>query len=389
MNTFRHLLPVALALAAAAATPAWADTRTIDGSQLVATFNLDSDATIEPDGKLHGQIRLSADDLSCVQTTDGGTVTVTTSGCGDSLGHLRIEVPYTSAVTLVQNGDGAVHVGGTTGRLVATVGGSGDLTVGRVGALVLNVTGSGDTTVDAASGTVALNSDASGSIRIRELDGTLQTHLNGSGDLVIGTIHAGAADITIDSSGDAVIGKGTIADLHARLSGSGDLVVAATAVNADLEASGGGDIKIAHVTGNERKSASGSSSISVLNSDLAQLGIGKLAQVVADSDDSDGTTVHMGRSHDDGGGFVHFLAGIAVLVILFVIWRTVQRNGGVAQLQNRFRGPGQPAQPTHPGVIAVRDTIGRLEQRLARVEGYVTTREFDLQRKFRELDAKK
>jgi hypothetical protein len=388
MSTLRRLLPIALALAAAAATPSLADTRTIDGNQLVATFNLDSDASIEPDGTLHGQIRLSADDLSCVQTTDGGTVTVTTSGCGDSLGHLRIEVPYTTAVTLVQNGDGAVHVGGITGRLTANLGGSGDLTVGRVGPLVLNVSGSGDTTVDAATGTVSLNSDASGSIRIREVDGTLQTHQSGSGDLVIGTIHAGAADIVIDSSGDAVIGKGNIAALHARLSGSGDLVVAATATNADLEASGGGDIKIAHVTGNERKSASGGSSISVLNSDLAQLGIGKLAQVVASADDSDGTTVHIGRSHEDGG-FVHFLAGIAVLVILYVIWRTVQRNGGVAQLQNRFRGPGQSAQPTHPGVIAVRDTIGRLEQRLARVEGYVTTREFDLQRKFRELDAKK
>jgi hypothetical protein len=388
MSTFRRLLPLALALAATAATPSWADTRTVDGNQLVATFNLDSDASIEPDGTLHGQMRLSADDLSCLRTTGEGTVAVTTSGCGDSLGHLRIEVPYGTAVTLVQDGDGAVHVGGTTGRLVANVGGSGDLTVGRVGPLVLNVTGSGDTTVDAASGTVSLNSDASGSIRIREVDGTLQTHQTGSGDLVIGTIHAGPADIVIDSSGDAVIGKGTIAALHARLSGSGDLVVAATATNADLEASGGGDIKIAQVTGNERKSASGGSSISVLNSDLAQLGIGKLAQIVADSDDSGGTTIHMGRSHD-GGGFVHFLAGIAVLVILFVIWRTVQRNGGVAQLQNRFRGPGQPAQPTHPGVIAVRDTIGRLEQRLARVEGYVTTREFDLQRKFRELDAKK
>src|SRR5271156_6017200 len=176
MNTLRHWLPVAFALAAAAATPSWADTRTIDGNQLVATFNLDGDASIEPDGTLHGQIRLSADDLSCLRTTDGGTVTVTTSGCGDSLGHLRIEVPYPTAVTLVQSGDGAVHVGGTTGPLTANVGGSGDLTVGRIGTLVLNVTGSGDTTVDAASGTVSLNSDASGSIRIREVDGTLQTH---------------------------------------------------------------------------------------------------------------------------------------------------------------------------------------------------------------------
>jgi hypothetical protein len=388
MSALLRLLGIAVALAAAATSPALAETRMIDGSQLVATLNLDSSASIEPDGTLHGQVRLSADDLSCLQATGGGTATVTTTSCGDGLGHLRIEVPYATAVTLIQNGDGAVNVGGTAGPLTANLGGSGDLTVGRVGTLVLTVSGSGDTTVEAASGAVSLDSNGSGSIRIREIAGTLRTRQSGSGDLVIGSIQAGAADIVIDASGDAVIGKGNIATLRARLSGSGDLTVAATAGIADLEASGGGDIKVAHVTGMERKAASGGSSISVLNSDLAQLGIGKLAQFAADTDTGHATTIHVGRSHD-GNGFHHFLAGLAVLVILYAIWRTLQRNGGIGQLQNRFRGAGQPAQPSHPGVLAVRDTIARLEQRLARVEGYVTTREFDLQRKFRELDAKK
>jgi hypothetical protein len=384
MSTLRHLLAAALALAAATA-PALADTRMIDGGTLIATLNLDSAATIEPDARLHGQIRLTADDLSCVEVVGGGVVTATS--CGDSLGRLRIEVPFMATVTLTQNGDGAVNVGSTDGPLIANLDGSGDLAVGRVGALVLNINGSGDTTVEAA-GAVVVKSDSSGSIRIRSVAGALETHQSGSGDLVIGAISAPAADVVIEGSGDAVIGKGTIAALRARVSGSGDLVVAATAVNADLQASGGGDIKVAHVTGSEHKAASGGSSISVLNSDLAQLGIGKLAQVVADSDDTTDAGIHVaGTHHSSSVG--HFFAGLAVLVILFVIWRTVQRNGGLAQLQNRFRAAGQPAQPTHPGVIAVRDTISRLESRLARVEGYVTTREFDLQRKFRELDANK
>jgi hypothetical protein len=388
MNKLHRLLSIAV-LAAATATPALADTRMIDGDQLVATLNLDDSATIEPDGSLHGQVRLSADDLSCVQANGGKTATVTANGCGDSLGHLRIEVPYASAVTLVQNGDSTVNVGSIAGPLTANIGGSGDLAVGRVTALVLNVTGSGDTSVEAASGPISIESNGSGSIRIHDVAGVLHTQQHGSGDLVIGSIHAGPADIVIESSGDAVIGKGEIGMLHARISGSGDLTVAATVAVADMTASGGGDIRVARVTGPVRKSASGDSSINVMNSDLAGLGISKLAQFAADSDDEHNTTITTGHSHGGSSSFHDFLAGLAVLVILYAIWRTVQSNGGVAGLRSRFQSAGQPSQPTHPGVLAVRDTIGRLEQRLARVEGYVTTREFDLQRKFRELDAKK
>jgi hypothetical protein len=197
--------------------------------------------------------------------------------------------------------------------------------------------------------------------------------------------------MTIDGSGDAVVGKGHVEILHARLSGSGDLTVAATADTADLQASGGGDIKVAHVNGEVHKSASGGSSINIYNSDVAEFGLGKLAQLAATTDDDDSSSdsvIHTHRtSHGGGSGALHFFAGLAVLFILYAIWRTIQRNGGIGPLQARFnRGPGAPPAPSHPGVIAVRDTITRLEGRLARVENYVTTREFDLQRKFRELD---
>ncbi|MEJ0049114.1 MAG: hypothetical protein WDN04_25615 [Rhodospirillales bacterium] len=40
----------------------------------------------------------------------------------------------------------------------------------------------------------------------------------------------------------------------------------------------------------------------------AQLGLGKLGEVVTDSDDTGTTTIHIGRSHSsDGGAIVHFL----------------------------------------------------------------------------------
>ena len=82
--------------------------------------------------------------------------------------------------------------------MTASVGGSGDLTVGRVGALVMNVNGSGNSTVEAASGSTTIESNGSGSIRIRDVAGNLHTQQRGSGDLVIGSIHAGPADIVIE-----------------------------------------------------------------------------------------------------------------------------------------------------------------------------------------------
>jgi hypothetical protein len=246
--------------------------------------------------------------------------------------------------------------------------------------------------IDTVRSAAVISSDSSGTVRLRHVEAPLRSQQNGSGDLVVGTIDSPAVELSMNSSGDAVLGKGTIGNLNARVFGSGDLVVAATAGNADLQASGGGDIKVGHVTGMLHKSAHGGSSIIVTDSDLASYGLGKMAQSAADDGDdittSSGTHIHIHRSSSSGNGFHHFLAGIALLVILFAIWRTVQRGGGLGGLQNRFRGNSPPPAPSHPGVIAVRDTISRLEGRLARVEGYVTTREFDLQRKFRELDTK-
>jgi hypothetical protein len=390
---------IALALMAGFATPVLADSRTTPGRQLVLTLNNDVSTSVQTDPALHGEIRLTGDDLSCLKVITGGDAAVVeASSCGDSIGRLTVDVAPGSSVVLTQNGSADVQVGNTYGQLVANMGGSGALTAGHVAMLVLNVRGSGDVVVDAASAGASLNMGSSGSVRLREVTGPVESRQNGSGDLVIGSIESPALNITIDGSGDAMIGKGNAGNVRARVNGSGDLVVAATATNADLQASGGGDIRMGKTTGSVHKAASGGSDIVLQSSDLARFGIEKLATVVANSDDDGGTTidtpsgthVHIGRGHgssSDGGTFTHVLAGAAVLLILFVIWRTIQRHGGVGTLRNRFQNT-QPAQPSHPGVLAVRETISRLEGRLARVEGYVTTREFDLQRKFRELDSK-
>ncbi|MEJ0049115.1 MAG: hypothetical protein WDN04_25620 [Rhodospirillales bacterium] len=230
MSMPRPLLAVALALSIAA--PAWADTATIPGGQLVASLNLDSAASIEPDPTLHGQVRLTADDLSCVQTTGGGTATVTATGCGDQLGHLRIDVPAGSAITLTQDGDGSVHVGSTIGPLIANVGGSGDLTVGRVRRA--GAERQGQRRHHRRGGERGSLAD----VQLQRIDpcagrGRRAAHPPEAAPATSRSAASTPAPRTSSSRGRAmrVIGKGTIADLHARLSGSGDLVVSATAIN--------------------------------------------------------------------------------------------------------------------------------------------------------------
>jgi hypothetical protein len=102
-------------------------------------------------------------------------------------------------------------------------------------------------------------------------------------------------------------------------------------------------------------------------------------------------------AHGEGGGGAigsavgsavgHVLAGMVVLGVLIAVWRTVMRNGGPNVLRDRFHSSTTPAAPRDPGVIALCELMASLERRLARVEIHVTSREFDLNRKFREIDA--
>jgi hypothetical protein len=397
----RTLLAAGAALLAAPlllATPAFADTLTLHGERLVFTSATDDDATIDVDGSLSGTIRVTADDPSCLTTHAATEIVVDTGGCGGNLGHVTILVPPGFKLTVDIQNSGNVTVGNTGGDLDAHISGSGDLHAGRVGNLAL-VTDSGDSSIQAVNGAANLNSNGSGDIHITELNGLLHSRQAGGGDLVIGQIASPAVDIAQFGSGDAVLGRGSIGALRAELTSSGDLAVAANVATADLNATGGGDIHIAHVSGPVTRHASGGSSIhtsslggtsSLLNK-LASVGTttitGSDGQTINISDDDSGTNITIGGHHDHGSGLGHFLAGIAVLFLLVVIWRAVQRRGGIDVVTSQIRARrGPPGQPTHPGVIAVRDKLAELEAKLARVESYVTNREFDLHRKFRELD---
>ena len=381
----RALLAAGIA-AAVAASPAMADSFTLHGSRLVMTVAGNNDATIETDTSLQGDVRVSGDNASCLENHGGGdAIVIDDTSCNEDLDHLTIAVPANFPVILSMRGAGNVTIGDLNAQLVANVLGSGDLHVGRVAELVLNVSGSGDASVQAAAGPADINITGNGDVKIPELNGVLHVRQSGAGDLAIGTINSPAADLTLQASGDTAIGRGSIGALRARISSSGDLVVAATAATADLSATGGGDIRVAEVTGPVQRHTGGGSSISTSASGLERFGVGKIANMVSLSDDN-GDIQSSGSHHRrrSDSGFKHVLAGMFVLFVLFLVWRMARRRGGLAAVGNTLRGG--PSQPTHPGVIAVRDALARLEPRLARVEGFVTEREFELNRKFRDLE---
>jgi hypothetical protein len=298
-------------------------------------------------------------------------------------------VPPNFPVALTMAGSGNVRVGDLQGPLSATISSDGDLNVRHATALQLAIRGSGDTTVQSVDGAADIRIDGSGTVKLLRLNGPVKYVQHGSGDLVIAHIEAPAGDFDSAGSGDTVVAGGHIAWLRVRTNGSGDFAMGGTVDSADLEAAGGGDIKLPHVSGQVLRHASGGSTIVVGGgSDIGAAAM-KLAASALDSDDSadhdSDVNVTIGHEH---GGFMHFIAGILVLGVLVVVWRILSRNGGLAGLRTRFAATagGPPAAPSHPGVVALCDLVGALERRLARVETHVTSREFDLNRKFRDID---
>jgi hypothetical protein len=389
------MIAIAVAIAAQSITaPALADTRTIEGSKLTLTLTGDDQTTIETDPGLTHGIRVVADALDCLAgpggsgTGAGGEISLASAACGSDMGQLTIMVPASFPVTINSMGSGNVNVGELYGPLNVALNSDGDLNVKRAGTLRLAVRGSGDATVRAVAGAADVEIDGSGEVKLFRVDGILKVGQHGSGDLAIAHIESPLAEFEMASSGDTVVAGGHIATLRVRTAGSGDFAMAGAIDTADLQAVGGGDIRVPHIDGRVTRRAMGGSSIVIGGRNgLGGDAMRRLSESVssADSDESD-RGVHVSRS-GHASGFGHFIAGIVVLGVLIAVWRTVSRNGGLAAVSRRFPAAGTPAAPSHPGVIALCDLLAGLERRLARVEIHVTSREFELNRKFRDIDA--
>jgi hypothetical protein len=375
-----------------AGATALADTRTLHGSNLALTLTGDEDTTIETDPSLSHTVRVVADSVDCLAAPEGGgqesggEVRISTAACADT-GQLTVMVPPSFPVAVIIAGSGNVRIGDLQGPLTATVSSDGDLSVRHAAMLQLAIRGSGDTSVQTVDGPADIKVDGSGTVKLQRLNGPLQYAQHGSGDLVIAHIEAPAAKFDSAGSGDTVVAGGHIAFLQVRTNGSGDFAMGGTVDSADLQASGGADIKVPHVSGQVQRHASGGSTIVVGGGGNIGAAAEKLAAAAMNADDDHDSDLNITIGHGHGG-FGHFIAGILVLGVIVFVWRTLSRNGGLAGLRARFATTGgPPAAPSHPGVVALCDLIAGLERRLARVETHVTSREFELNQKFRDIEA--
>ncbi len=379
MNFVRVVLAVAILASAAlaGAGQAAAETRTVQGQMLALTLTQSDDTVISTDPALADTVRITANgSLDCLAVHEGRTAVVGTAACaGDDLGTLHIAVAPHMPVELAASGGGSIQISDLHASLTVDLGEGTDLKAGDIGSFALSVRGGGDVAIGTVDGSASLRISGSGDVMVGTLNGPLSLKRTGSGDLSIGTINAPAVAIDSTGSGDTRIGRGSIGGLQANLRGSGDLAVSATVSSGQVAASGGGDIKLATVTGPLSRSASGGSNITV---GVEGAGDGAVRGVAQAGDPGRHETVIVAK-RDHTAHDVTMAAVAAVL--LYLAWRILRRLGS----GTGWRGPAQPAAPMHPGVLAVGETMMRLEQRLGRIEGYVTTREFDLNRKFRDL----
>jgi len=349
-----------------------AETREIQGETLVLNSSMSADTVISTDATLSGHVRVSLDShLDCLSATGGVTAIVTTSGCTDDAGTLRIDVPPDMPLNITGNGDGNIHLNATHAPLILSMNGSGDVTGGDVGRLVLSVHGSSDVKLGAVQGGAVLDMTGSGDVRLASVAGELVLKHHGSGDLAVGHIEAPVVSIESTGSGDMLFGAGNIATLAARMQGNGDLGVAAPVHDADINTYGGGDVKLGAVTGTLNRHSGDGSDIIIGGPALVDTIIGKVATSISTGDSHTVTT---------SSGGAHFLHFLLFAIGAFIIWRLIRRRGG-------FPRPAQPvaAASVHPGVAAITEKLRHVEERLGRVEGYVTSREFDLQQKFKKL----
>ncbi len=386
LPTLRSVASAVLLMAGAAlASPAAADERLVSGAgglNLVSTLDETIKVTMDP--TLAGKIRISGDKgLDCVSVSGQGPVSITTDRCESDFSGLEIAVPP-GPVNLTIQSSGDVELADMIGGPVnATIDGSGDLKAGRVTALNVTVHGSGNASFTEADGPVTVTVQASGDVRIARLTGILNARQQGSGDIAIGSIEAGTVQVEGTSSGDLLIGGGNIGALNAKRHGSGDMVVAASIGYADVTASGGGDVKLGEVKGAIRKSASGGSDIVVGGSGLVTEIENQVAKVASQhGSSSDITVLH----HNESFRLIkHFITIGIVIFVLIMLFRVVKRAGGINGVRNRFGATPAPAAPLNQGVLNLADIMQKLDQRMGRVETYVTSREFDLHQKFRDL----
>lgn len=380
-------LLTALPLAITSLTPAHAQTRVLSGESL-SISNGDAPLRVIIDTTLAGQVRVDmSSGLSCLAASGGATISITTQGCDSDAGQVTVFVPPSMPVALASTGSGKVVMDSTTAPVSVHQGSDATIILGDVGKLAVEGAGSGELKVDHVRGAAALAVGGDGAVRIADVTGPLALNITGSGAAVIGHISADQANVTVAASGDALIGNGRIGDLQVQSFASGDMAVSADVTDATITATGSGDVRVAHVSGKLVRNVTGTGEVKIGGNEVANAVIGAAAGI-AGSLPSDHKTVVIGVHADGHSGPSWSL--ILLGVCGFVIYRTMKRNNAWPPRLNQWRprAASAPAVPDNAVVRNIAESFGRLEERMMRLESFVTTREFDLHRQFRDLDRK-
>lgn len=328
--------------------------------------------SVTRDAALSGEVVASGDALAAATgqpRTEGGTITFTNTGCEGEVRPLSVRVPPGFPVQITRHGDGRVAVGTLDGPLTVTLGGAASLRAERLGAVRIVAEGDGGLHLGTVEGDARLELSGNEDVVIGQLAGPTTIRLAGSGDLSVGAVQAPSLDLDMAGSGDVELGAGRIERLRAGLSGSGDLTVAARVGDADVSTAGSGDATFALPPGSLRQRTNGSGTITVADDEAAS----------------------QRRQHVTRGvhGAMAVVGSALVLVLGVLVLRRRRRRWHRAPRPAPTVSPGRAsassAQGADPGLAAILDRLVQLDARLARIESFVASPEFELRRGFRDM----
>ncbi len=207
---------------------------------------------------------------------------ITIASIGDLKGHLDIDGGYVDvdagdliSADVSVHGPGDIVLGHVEEDLVASVHGSGDISVKSAGQTRFSVHGSGDGRIGTINGDAILNVHGSGNIDTGAINGAIRASIHGSGDIHTSTVSQsgelsihGSGDMSLDTingvtkadiygSGNISISSGQAQSLRVSINGSGDFDFGGISTNLVAHARGSGGIDIAQNEGTIRTSGQG------------------------------------------------------------------------------------------------------------------------------------
>ncbi|MCC6918119.1 MAG: DUF2807 domain-containing protein [Alphaproteobacteria bacterium] len=194
----------------------------------------------------------SSEDLTITVTVGPGTPVKVANFIGDAtVGDIRAEIEFNSTggetsigevtdAEVAIAGSGDISLARATGKVEASIAGSGTIRTGDTGDATVEIAGGGDIIMGVINGGLNVDVAGSGEVTVKSVSGKVDIDVAGSGDVRIDGGNANPFRVDIAGSGDVRFG-GTAHDPNVSVMGSGDVWIAAYT---GTLSSDGADIKI-------------------------------------------------------------------------------------------------------------------------------------------------